>query len=254
MTAAAEAAVVVVVTPVPMPPEPVESPAMPAPAQPAAAAPAAPAAPPLDLPLPPLPPAADTMRETIVGTAWSDLRRAAWLLMLGVTVLSAYHTVRLRYFDPCDFYAYQGTEGPFEVLTDDQGHTDPGPALTVAHAGQAFGWIVNFCMNEGVSISYDFDLVRLAQAGFPEAVVAHKDGSLTPASRRCGPRLNVWSIPPGALPGEYEVRRRVVLRAGTWFPIIQSFTPVSLAVLPVPAPGPAATPAPDRSAYKRIDL
>lgn len=197
---------------------------------------------------------APTMRATFVVSAWRDLKRFMWLVMACLTLLSCYHTVRLKFFDAKDFYAYQGTMGPYEVLSDDSGHTDPGPALTAARPGQSFGWLVSFCLNEGVSVLGSFDLVRLAQPGFPEFVVAHRQGVVGPESRRCGPLFNTWKVPEGALPGAYEVRRRVIMRHDTWLTFSQAFPAVPLAVLPVPPPAPAAPPGPDRSSYKRIDL
>lgn len=203
---------------------------------------------------PPVP--AESMRAALVGSAWSDVKRATWLILFCITALSAYHTARLRYFDPRDYYAYQGTAGPYEVLTDDQGHTDPGPAITAARPGQAFGWLASLCLDENASMLVELDLVRLAQTGFPEAVVAHKESALTPVSKRCGVRFNVWSVPPGSLPGQYEVRRRVVIRPNTWFPIFGDFPPVAIAVLPTAPQAIIAPvkPSADNSAYKRIDL
>lgn len=211
---------------------------------------------PAPAPAPDIAPAPEvmTMRATFVVSAWRDLKRFMWLVMLGLTVLSCYHTVRLRFFDPKDFYAYQGTVGPYEVLVDDGGHTDPGPPLTVAHPGQQFGWMVSFCLNEGVSVVGSFDLVRLAQQGFPESIVAHKQGVVGPAAHRCGPLFNTWKVPEGALPGAYEVRRRVIMRHDTWLTFSQAFPAVPLAVLPAPPPAPAAPPVPDRSSYKRIGI
>lgn len=146
-----------------------------------------------------------------------ELRRFGWLLMASITGLACYHAARLKFYDTRDYYAYQGTVGPYEYVEVD-GVASLGRPVTTIQPGQRIAWKTDFCTGRNVSLAVDFELVRLAEAGTPEVVIDRRHSVVTPLAHRCGPAVNSWLILADSVPGVYEVRRTIVIREGVWIP------------------------------------
>lgn len=165
--------------------------------------------------------------------ALRDIRRFSFAFMACVTLLSCYHMIRIKFGDPRDYFAHQHAEGPLAISMTAEGKLVAGGPITTTRPGEVFGWISPVCLGEGVSDMAYVSFVRLAQAGAPEAEISRRKAPYGPQDRRCGPALGTYTVPADTLPGAYELRRWLVLREGTWWPLRGDLDPIGIQVVPL---------------------
>lgn len=169
-----------------------------------------------------------TIRQDVVASAWQDLKKFSTLLFLCTTLLLGWHTIRLKFGDAREYYAYNGSSGPFSVLLDDKGQTIAGEASVLFHPGDKISWVATFCANEGVEFSGHLELIRHSVS--LDVVAARQDIHFRPDSHRCGPRLNIMKLPDDAVAGQYAIHRYVTFREGTWWPLTATFPDIPFTV------------------------
>ena len=159
-------------------------------------------------------------------------KRFFFALMGVLTATSLTNSVRLKYFEAELYFSYQGTTGPYEVI-EVEGKKYPGALISSILPGQGYGWLIEYCLDQGVSVAVRSRLVRLAQGGMPEQIVDTRVTRWTPEDHRCGPIFGGWKIPDGARPGLYEVRRTLIFREGSMFELHRDLDAIHLSVTPI---------------------
>lgn len=151
--------------------------------------------------------------------------RIAIGVLIGIVFALAIPTVRLVWFDPRDYYTYQGVAGPFEA-TLDNGTPRAGRPISRVHPGQTFAWISTLCFGAGVSAHASVAL-RERKTG---AVVSQETFDITPLDKRCGPKLFTLEVPSDAPPGPYQVDRNDLITPPHGWPLGTPLPPIDIEV------------------------
>ncbi len=146
-------------------------------------------------------------------------------ILFGVIFVIAIPSVRLMWFDPRDYYTYQGVAGPFEAL-DENGTPGAGRPISRIHPGQSFAWISTLCFGAGVSAQSSVALRERTT----NVVVSQETFEITPLDRRCGPKLFTLEVPSDAPPGPYEVDRNDLITPPHGWPISNPLPPIDIEV------------------------
>ena len=145
--------------------------------------------------------------------------------LLGAIFVLALPSVRLIWFDPRDYYTYQGVAGPFEVV-EDNGTEHAGKPISTVRQGGRFAWVSTLCLGEGVSASASVEL-REVQS---KIVVSHQNFEITPPDKRCGPKMFVMQVPADAPPGLYEAERKDLFEPPNGWPASAVLPPIDIEV------------------------
>ncbi len=146
---------------------------------------------------------------------------------VGIIFALALPSVRLEWFDPRDYYTYQGTSGPFALVADAEGSAHAGQPISRVHAGSSFGWISRLCYASGVNVRASVEL-RDENTG---AVVNQRETVATPDDHRCGDKLAQMQVPADAAPGLYSAERTLVIQPSSGPPVSTTLPPIEIEVL-----------------------
>ena len=178
---------------------------------------------------------AQQVRTRILASFRQTLLRNALMFFFGTTMLATYHYVQAAYGDIDDYYTLADTAGPFAV-TEAGGNLIRGDDTASFTAGQTVGWSSSFCAVPAHPFTGESVMVRLSQDGLPEQQVSARTTHFPGDKPRCGPQTYGLRVPEGAVPGLYEIRRRLTFREGSPWPLHASFPAVAFRVVGAAAP------------------
>ncbi|HTW27885.1 MAG TPA: hypothetical protein VME92_12215 [Acetobacteraceae bacterium] len=116
--------------------------------------------------------------------------------------------------DPLTAIADQGIDGPYEFTPMPDGDVAIGHRVAQIRAGESVAWLSRACAGDGTPVRGRIELLRLPDRYAGEQVVRQRAAALGAGGERCDPLADHIRVPADARPGQYELRRIAVVRAG----------------------------------------
>lgn len=130
-----------------------------------------------------------------------------------------------RYLDISDYYTYQGTAGPFSAVIGSDGKVSLGPPISRIRAGETMGWTTTSCFSAPIDGYFVANFVRATDG------VAVQSKSEIFVGTKCGPSNGSVVIPNDIDPGQYSLRREMVLRPPKGPPISSELPAIHIEVI-----------------------